>query len=85
VTNSAVPIVLSVDTPSVDRSAPPVATTATMYAEIVAPEIERDNTGDNRAGGADLAAFRLDGNERGTVVHELLERWPPRDDWRRIA
>ena len=59
--------------------------TATMYAEIVAPEIERHNTSDNRASGADLAAFRLDGNERGTVVYELLERWPPRDDWRRIV
>jgi len=82
---SAEPTVPSVDTASVDRSAPPVATTATTYAETVAPEIERDSTADDRAGGADLAAFGLDGNERGTVVHELLERRPPRDDWRGVA
>lgn len=66
------------DVAQVDPSPPPVVTTATTYAEAVAPTVSH-GTPDPQA------TFGLDANERGTVVHELLDRRPPRDEWPAVA
>lgn len=76
-----------VEVSPVDVGAPPVATTATTYGKSAAPEVDRRGS-DERDGSAGIPTDRshgLDANERGTVVHELLERRPPRDEWRAIA
>ncbi|MEZ3145544.1 UvrD-helicase domain-containing protein [Halobaculum sp. MBLA0143] len=76
------------DVAPVDPSPPPVATTATAYAEAVAPEVERSGRGEGSEGDDVVdtdSAFGLAANDRGTAVHELLEHRPPREEWRESA
>ncbi|WP_423743111.1 UvrD-helicase domain-containing protein (plasmid) [Haladaptatus sp. SPP-AMP-3] len=75
-----------VNVPEADISQPPVETTATTFAETVAPDptstIEGDVVADTNA---DPDEEGLAENHVGTVVHELLEHRPPREDWRAVA
>jgi ATP-dependent helicase/nuclease subunit A len=75
-----------VNVPEVDISQPPVETTATIFAEAVAPDSTTTVEGEV-AGDTDSYPDRegLAENHVGTVVHELLEHRPPREDWRTVA
>jgi len=76
----------SINVPEVDVSQPPVGTTATTFAETVAPDPTTTIEGevipstDSNTDDDGLAE-----NHLGTVVHELLEHRPPREDWRPVA
>lgn len=75
-----------VNVPEAGTPAPQVGTTATTFAEGVPHDPTTSFEGEVVADAeTDMADDGLAENHIGTVVHELLEHRPPREEWRAVS
>jgi len=74
-----------IDIPVPDVSSPPTSITATNFAKALSPDDAAVYTDELEEDAANFERDGLQANHLGTIVHELTELRPDREEWRSIA